>query len=335
MAWPFLRGHEEYQRAKVGDMTNTMAAEKIVRQRTLKNSIQCSGTGLHSGAAISMSFRPAPPDTGIVFERTDLPKADRSIPAIWNRIVDSPMCTTIGNDAGAQVGTVEHLMAAFAGCSVDNAIVEISGAEVAIMDGSAEPFVFLIECAGFVEQGAPRRAIEMLEPISVGDAEKSASLMPGQGTTISCDIDFDSAAIARQTCTVTLANGTFKSQISRARTFGFEHEVIQLRAAGLARGGSLENAIVVSEDRILNEDGLRYENEFARHKVLDCIGDLYLAGAPIIGRFSGFRSGHAMNHQLLRHLFEHEHAWRHTHMREDGTAESSPTWQPDAVVAIA
>ena len=278
-------------------------------QHTLKNSIGCTGTGLHSGSKVTMTLRPAAPDTGIVFRRTDAAADSSDIFARWDNVVDTHLNTTLGNADGLTVGTVEHLMAALSGCAVDNAIVEIDGPEIPIMDGSAAPFVFLIECAGVVEQDRSRRAIEILKPVSVTDGKRTAVLVPGTGFSVSVEIDFEAALVANQKLQVNLVNGTFRSEIARARTFGFDHEVAQLRAMGLARGGSLDNAVVVSGDRILNADGLRYDDEFVRHKVLDSIGDLYLAG-PIVGHFHGFRCGHALNNALLRSLFAQTDAWR-------------------------
>ena len=201
-------------------------------------------------------------------------------------------------------------MAAMHGTGIDNLLVELDGPEVPIMDGSAAPFIFLVECAGTVVQARPRRSIEVLKPVEVSDKDKRASLSPGPGFSLDFKIDFDSAAIGHQDAEVQLVNGNFKDQVSPARTFGFTHEIEQLRALGLARGGSLENAIVVSGDAVLNEEGLRFEDEFVRHKILDTIGDLYLAGAPIIGHFHGHRSGHALNHKLLRKLLADQSAWR-------------------------
>lgn len=283
-----------------------------IAQRTLKNAITCSGTGLHSGAKVQMALRPAPADTGIVFRRTDAAGRGAEIPGRWDRVTDTRMNTTIGDGEGTVVGTIEHLMSALAGAGIDNCVVELGGPEVPVMDGSAAPFVFLIECAGIRELAAPRRAIEILRTVSVGDRERSAVLTPGKGFSVSFEIDFDSAAIGRQEFFVDLANGAYARDIARARTFGFEHEVEALRAAGLGRGGSLDNAVVVSGDAVLNEDGLRYDDEFVRHKVLDSIGDLYLAGGPIMGHFHGYRSGHALNNELLRAVFADETAWRWT-----------------------
>jgi UDP-3-O-[3-hydroxymyristoyl] N-acetylglucosamine deacetylase len=289
----------------------------IVAQRTLKNPISCTGIGVHSGMRVRMVLHPAPANHGIVFRRTDLPRAagtDNDIRAEWRNVVDSRLCTAIGNTAGVSIATVEHLMAAFYGCEIDNALVEVGGPELPIMDGSAAPFVFLIECAGTAELDEPRRAIQVLRPIGVEDGSRRAVLKPGAGLTISCEIDFDSAVVARQRFTHDLEPLTFRTEISRARTFGFAADIDRLRAAGLARGGSLDNAVVIGKDRILNSEGLRYADEFVRHKVLDCVGDLYLAGAPILGHLHAVRVGHALNYRLLRALFERPDAWRMVEM---------------------
>ncbi|CCQ72797.1 CE11 : UDP-3-O-acyl N-acetylglucosamine deacetylase [Magnetospira sp. QH-2] len=292
-------------------------------QTTLKSPINCSGVGLHSGAKISMTLRPAEANRGIVFHRSDISGQGAEIPARWDNVTDCRLCTTLGNTEGASIGTVEHLMAALAGCGVDNVEIDINGPEVPIMDGSAAPFVFLIECAGIVDLDAPRLGIRIEKPISVGDGERFAALSPDDGISLGFEIDFDSAAIARQDLHLHLTRDGFKNEISRARTFGFLHEVEQLRAAGLARGGSLDNAVVVSGDKVLNEEGLRYDNEFVRHKVLDALGDLYLAGAPIIGRFQGARSGHQANNDLLRAMFADPSAWSMVELTaEDLVADS-------------
>ncbi|MDH5749839.1 MAG: UDP-3-O-acyl-N-acetylglucosamine deacetylase, partial [Rhodospirillales bacterium] len=252
----------------------------FVQQQTLKSTIGCSGVALHSGAKVTMTLRPALADRGITFIRTDIAGRGAVIPASWDNVVDTRLCTTLGNDQGVTIGTVEHLMAALAGSGIDNAIIEVSGPEVPIMDGSSAPFVFLIECAGTIKQDAPRRVIRILEPVVLEAEGQSVSLLPDDSFSIDFEIDFDSPAISRQTISVGLENeGVFKAELSRARTFGFLHEVEQMWAAGLAQGGSLDNAVVVSGDRVLNEDGLRFGDEFVRHKVLDALGDLYLAGA--------------------------------------------------------
>ena len=288
-----------------------------LRQRTLKNPIHCNGVGLHSGAGISMTLRPAEVNTGIVFKRTDITGGGALIPAKWNRAVGTRLCTTLGNDQNVTIGTVEHLMAALAGCGVDNALIEVNGPEVPVMDGSAEPFVFLIECAGTLEQAAARRVICIRKPVTAGEGGNFASLLPGDGFSMRFEIDFGANAVSRQSISMGMGNGTFKKELARARTFGFLHEVEQLRAAGFARGGSFDNAVVISGDRILNEGGLRYDDEFVRHKALDAVGDLYLAGAPIIGRFHGVCSGHAINNRLLHALFEDREAWTYRVLRAD------------------
>jgi len=294
----------------------------IAQQKTLKASIHCRGIGLHSGARINMALHPGAPGTGIVFRRRDAGGAE--IKAQWGNVVDSSLCTTIGGRDGVAVATVEHLMAAFAGLEVDNAVVELDGPEVPVMDGSAAPFVFLIECAGLVEQALPRQAIKVLKPVSVGAPGKSAALLPADGLCLSFAIDFSSDAINRQELTLAIEPETFKHDISRARTFGFLHEVKQMRAAGLARGGSLDNAIVISGDRVLNEEGLRYGDEFVRHKVLDALGDLYLMGGPLLGHFHGMRSGHALNHSLIAALFADPTAWCLTSFAEPAVWDEAP-----------
>ena len=283
--------------------------EPVVRQRTLKSPINCTGVGLHSGNKISMTLNPAPVNSGVVFRRTDINGAGAVIPARWDRVVDTRLCSVLGNEDGVTVGTVEHVMAALAGCGIDNVEIELNGAEVPIMDGSSEPFVFLIECAGIVEQEAPRRVIRVLKRVEVAYGSGHVAISPAETQIIDFQIDFDSAVVSRQEMSLQVVNGAFRKELSKARTFGFLHEVEALWEAGLAKGGSLDNAIVVSQDGIMNEDGLRYDDEFVRHKVLDAIGDLYLAGAPVIGRFEGVCSGHAANNKLLRTLLADESAW--------------------------
>ena len=280
-----------------------------VRQKTLKSRINCKGVGLHSGRRVMLTIGPAAVDTGIRFKRTDAAGMGAVIPARWDHVVDTKLCTVVGNGDGAVVSTVEHLMAAFAGLGIDNATIEIDGPEVPIMDGSADAFVFLIECAGIVEQSATRKRIRILKSVSVGDERASATLVPAPFASLDFALDFASPAIGKQEKSVRLAQDAFKRELSRARTFGFAEEVELLRKAGLARGGSLDNAIVISADRVLNREGLRYGDEFVRHKLLDAMGDLYLAGAAIEGRFLGTRSGHALNNQLLRVLFADPDAW--------------------------
>ena len=278
-------------------------------QQTLKTRIDCRGVGLHSGQKVTMRLLPAAPDTGIVFRRTD---AGAEILASWVNTIESPRCTMLSNGEGITIGTVEHLMAALAGAEIDNAIVELDGPEVPIMDGSSAPFLFLIECAGLVEQDAARRAIKVLKPVRVVEEGATAALLPDHGFSMSFEISFPNPPISRQDLCVVFDTTTFKVELSRARPFGFLDEVDRLRAAGFGRGGSLDNVVVVSGDHILNSGGLRYADEFVRHKLLDAFGDLYLAGGPIIGRFCGVRSGHAHTRHLLAALFADAEAWRYT-----------------------
>ncbi len=263
-----------------------------------------------------MTLHPADAETGIIFQRWDIGGETGAIGASWQNVVDTRMATTLGNSHGARVATVEHLMAAFAGCGIDNALVEIDGPEVPVMDGSSAPFVFLVECAGVRLQEARRLAIKIDKPIKVGDNKKFLSIRPDEAFSISFEIDFDNSPMAHQQLSVRLVNGTFKTEISRARTFGFAHEVDALREAGLARGGSLDNAVVINGNKVLNGDGLRYSDEFVRHKILDCVGDLYLAGAPIIGAVDALRSGHALNSSLLHTLFKNPDAWSYVEMTD-------------------
>ena len=291
--------------------TNHGATDGVFEpQRTLRNSIGCVGTGLHTGARVSLALRPAPEDSGIRFVRRDRP-GGASVPARFDAVSDTTMCTTLTAADGTRIATVEHLMAALAALRIDNLLIELDGPEVPIMDGSAAPFLFLMECAGVVEQDAPRRWIEVLQPVAVEAHGKRAMLEPAPGFEIDCRIEFDHPLIQSQTMRYRFDPETFQSEIATARTFGFAERVEELWSRGLALGGSLKNAVVVSRDRVLNEEGLRFPDEFVRHKVLDSIGDLYLAGAPIRGRFTGRCAGHAMHNKLLRRLFQEPAAWRY------------------------
>ncbi|MEQ8354894.1 MAG: UDP-3-O-acyl-N-acetylglucosamine deacetylase [Kiloniellaceae bacterium] len=285
----------------------------VVRQQTLKNSIHCSGVALHSGAKVGMVLHPAEADTGIVFRRTDA-DGGTEILASWRNAVETPLCTTLVDGKGNQVATIEHLMSALCGCGVDNAVIELNGPEVPIMDGSAAPFVFLIECAGLAVQNSPRRALRILSEVSVSEPHRAASLAPGNGSTVGFEIDFAGTLIGCQEWFTEVDEGTFKRDVARARTFGLAQDIEKMRAMGLARGGSLDNAIVVNGHEIMNDDGLRFPNEFVRHKVLDSIGDLYMAGGPIIGHFQGDRAGHALTLRLLQTLFAEEDAWEWTEL---------------------
>jgi UDP-3-O-[3-hydroxymyristoyl] N-acetylglucosamine deacetylase len=278
-----------------------------------------------------MRIRPGAPGTGILFRRID---AGAEIRAIWSSTCESVLSTVLSNREGIQIGTIEHLMAALAGCGIDNAVVELDGPEVPIMDGSAAPFVYLIERAGVAEQDAARRAIKILKPVSVAEHGASAALLPEHGFSMSFEIDYDNPLIRRQDIMLSLEPGTFEAELAPARTFGLLDDVSRLRAAGFALGGSLDNAVVVSGNRVLNDGGLRYADEFVRHKLLDALGDLYLAGAPIIGHFRGVRSGHALTRQLLAALFADESAWCETTMA-DAAAFGAGRWSQAESLASA
>jgi len=301
----------------------TMRAGQVY-QTTLRHQISCTGIGLHSGQKIHMCLRPAPASSGIIFKRIDVPRGEQKIKARFDAVSDTLLGTTISNAAGVEVSTIEHLMAALTGCGVDNVLIELDGPEVPVMDGSAAPFVFLIECAGVQELKAVRKSIRILDQIEVRDGEKVVSLSPSDQFSLEMEIAFENAAVDQQRYFFEFSSAGFKIELSRARTFGFMKEVESLRQVGRALGGSLENSIVIDGDRILNRGGLRYRDEFVRHKVLDAIGDLSLAGAPIIGHFSGAKSGHAMNNRLLRALFETPTAWTYDSDEEDLRVAAAP-----------
>lgn len=274
----------------------------MIRQRTLKNVIRATGIGLHTGEKIHLTLRPAPVDTGVVFLRSDLPDAP-PIPARAAHVGATDLATTLVAGA-ARISTVEHLLAAFAGVGIDNVYVDVSAAEVPIMDGSAAPFVFLVESAGIAEQDAPRRFLRVRRRIEWSDGDARVSLAPHDGLRLSYELSYAHPVMARHAhrASVDLARSAFSKELARARTFGFLKDFEQLRARDLARGCNLDNVIAVGDERILNDGGLRYEDEFARHKLLDALGDLYLLGAPLIGAFEGYKSGHAANNALLSRL---------------------------------
>ncbi|GKW48426.1 UDP-3-O-acyl-N-acetylglucosamine deacetylase [Halomonas sp. NCCP-2165] len=276
----------------------------MIRQRTLSNTIRATGVGLHSGEKVYLTLRPAPVNSGIVFVRTDLDPVVE-IPARAANVTDTTLCTALSQD-GVKVATVEHLMSAFAGLGIDNAIVEVSAPEVPIMDGSAGPFVFLIQSAGIEEQEAAKKFIRIKRELVVREGDKEAAFLPYDGFKVSFAIDFDHPVmeLRDQRAVVDFSTTSFVKEVSRARTFGFMRDLEYLRSHNLALGGSLDNAIVVDDYRIMNEDGLRYEDEFVKHKVLDAIGDLYQLGYSLIGEFRGVKSGHALNNQLCRVLME-------------------------------
>jgi len=281
----------------------------MVGQRTLKNSIRASGVGLHTGKKVLMVLRPALADTGIVFRRTDLPNSE-DIPARAENVGETALGTTLVKGE-SRVSTVEHLLSAFAGLGIDNAIVEVSAPEVPIMDGSAGPFVFLLQSAGIEEQRAPKRFVRVKQPVRVEDGEKWAEFRPFDGFKVNFEIEFNHPVFKRrsQKASMDFSTTSFLREVSRARTFGFMRDLEMMRSRNLALGGNLDNAIVLDDYRVLNEDGLRYEDEFVKHKILDAIGDLYLLGHSLIGEFSGYKSGHALNNKLLRTLLKDRSAW--------------------------
>jgi UDP-3-O-[3-hydroxymyristoyl] N-acetylglucosamine deacetylase len=281
----------------------------MVRQRTLKNSIQANGVGLHTGEKVYLTLRPSAPDTGVVFRRIDLDPVVE-IPAKAENVGDTMLSTTLIKE-GVRVSTVEHLLSALAGMGIDNLIIDVSAPEIPIMDGSAAPFVFLLQSAGIEEQDAPKKFIRVKRPVTVEQDGKQATFKPFDGFKINFAIDFDHPVFENQTlnASIDFSSTSFVKEVSRARTFGFMHEFEYLRAKGLARGGSLDNAIVVDDSQIVNEDGLRFEDEFVKHKILDAIGDLYLMGNSIIGEFDAHKSGHGLNNASLLALIAEKDAW--------------------------
>ena len=290
----------------------------MTNQRTLKNIISTSGIGLHSGKKVNLSLNPAPVDTGIVFRRID---ANRQIKSCAKCVGDTSLSTTLidKKDNNVKVSTIEHLMAAFAGVGVDNAFIDIDAEEVPIMDGSADPFVFLIKSAGLVEQSKKRKFIKILKPIEIVEGDKSVRLEPYNGFRINFSINFKHPAFksSNKGADFELNSATFMEEISRARTFGFIKDVEELHKRGLAKGASLDNSVGLDEYRILNEDGLRYKNEFVRHKILDALGDLYLLGCPIIGSFYGVKSGHKLNNMLIRKLLKKKKSWKYVNAKDE------------------
>ena len=300
----------------------------MIKQRTLKNVIRAAGVGLHTGQKVYLTLKPAPPDCGIVFRRVDL-RRPVEIKAYADNVGDTRLSTTLVN-GDVKVSTVEHLLSALAGLGIDNAYIDVSAPEIPIMDGSASPFIFLIQSAGVQEQRAPKRYIRIKRAIEVKDGDKWARFEPFNGFKVNFKIDFKHPLFKRknQYINIDFSNTSFVKEISRARTFGFMHEIEKLRENNLALGGSLDNAVVMDKYRVLNEDGLRYENEFVRHKVLDAVGDLYLLGHGLIGAFSGYKSGHALNNILLRTLLAEKKAWEMVSFQEDNVALPISYLQP-------
>ena len=281
----------------------------MTQQRTLKNTIRATGVGLHSGDKVYMTLRPAPADHGIVFRRVDLEPVVE-VPARADLVTEVTLCTGLTCE-GAKIQTVEHLMSAMAGLGIDNAIVELSSAELPIMDGSSGPFVFLLQSAGIAEQDAPKRFMRILKTVEVRDGDKIARFEPHEGYKLGFTIQFDHPMIPakRSRVEIDFSTSAYIKEISRARTFGFMRDLEYMRERNLGLGGSMDNAIVLDEFRVLNDDGLRYADEFVRHKILDAIGDLYLAGGPVLGAYEGYKSGHALNNKLVRALLADESAW--------------------------
>jgi UDP-3-O-[3-hydroxymyristoyl] N-acetylglucosamine deacetylase len=294
----------------------------MIKQRTLKNVISATGVGLHTGEKVYLTLRPAPPDNGIVFRRTDLEDMVE-IKAHAENVGDTRLSTTLVKDS-VRISTIEHLLSALAGLGIDNAFIEVSAAEIPIMDGSASPFVFLIQSAGIEEQNAPKRYLRVKRRVEVRDGDKWARFEPYNGFKVSFCIDFDHPVFkrSRQNVELDFAATSFVKEVSRARTFGFMRDIELLREHNLALGGSLDNAVVVDDYRVLNEDGLRYEDEFVKHKILDAVGDLYLLGHSLIGAFSGHKSGHELNNLLLRTLLADETAWEMQTFEDESAAEN-------------
>ncbi|GAB3286797.1 UDP-3-O-acyl-N-acetylglucosamine deacetylase [Parahaliea aestuarii] len=300
----------------------------MIRQRTLRNAIKATGVGLHTGEKVYLTLNPAPVNTGIVFRRVDLDPVVE-IPARAENVGDTTLSTSL-MAGGERVSTVEHLLSAMAGLGIDNAFVDVSAPEVPIMDGSAGPFVFLIQSAGIEEQSAAKKFIRIKRPVTVEDGDKTASFLPFDGFKVSFSIDFDHPVFRDRAAhaEIDFSTTSFVKEVARARTFGFMHEIEYLRSKGLARGGSVDNAIVVDEYRILNQDGLRYDDEFVKHKILDAIGDVYLLGYSLIGEFKAHKSGHALNNASLRALMAQPDAWEMVTFEDEATAPISYSSNP-------
>ena len=292
----------------------------MLRQRTLQESIKSTGVGLHSGNKVAIVLSPAPEDTGIVFRRIDLNPV-RDIPARADWVDETDLSTSLGS-GDARVTTVEHLLSALCGLGVDNAFIDIDSAEVPIMDGSAGPFVYLLQAAGIRKQSAAKRFIRVTDEIAVNDGDKTATLRPYDGFRVTFAIDFDHPVFRAQSgrATLDISSEAFVREISRARTFGFVHEFEYMRSRGLARGGSVDNALVVEDYRILDGGGLRYDDEFVKHKMLDAMGDLYLAGHQLLADYEGIKSGHALNNRLVRELFANPQSWEWVTFEEEADA---------------
>lgn len=280
-----------------------------MQQRTIKHTISCFGIGVHSGKPTSISLYPAPQNVGVIFVRTDIKNKNNKVHAKYDNVSKTTLGTTIQNKDGIEVATIEHLMAALWGCNIDNVIIELDGPEIPIMDGSSEPFIFMIECAGTKNQNSPRKYLKILKEVHVEDNNSYATISPSDHFSVDMEIKFDNKTIASQKYEFSEEKKSFKHNIARARTFGFEHEGALLKKMGLAKGASLENAIVLRGEEILNDNGLRYKDEFVRHKLLDLIGDVYLAGSPLKGHIKTFKPGHTINNKLLHSILADKSAW--------------------------
>ena len=303
-------------------------------QHTVKSPIEMSGIGLHSGKTVSLRILPAAADHGVVFKRVDLADGTNIIPASFDRVVDTRLCTLIANEFGAKVGTIEHLMAALRGCGIDNALVELDAAEVPVMDGSSRQFVEAIDTVGAKAQSKPRRAIKILKDITVKDGDKMVRLSPSNVPVYAGRIEFTHASIGAQEYSLKLVNGNFRHDVSDCRTFGFFKEAEMLRAAGLGLGGSLDNAIILNDEGVMNPDGLRCTDEFIRHKILDAVGDLALGGY-IIGAYDGFKAGHALNNAVLHALYADPTAWMPVDLYVEIDEADAAVYGPEIVPARA
>lgn len=306
----------------------------MIKQKTLKNKIQATGVGIHTGETVYLTLHPAPVNTGIIFRRTDLNPVIE-IPARSNFVGETNMSTTLARD-GVRVSTVEHLLSALAGLAIDNCYIDVTAAEVPIMDGSASPFVFLIQSAGIEEQNEAKVFIKINRTVRVKSGDKTAALKPHDGFKVSFTIDFDHPVFRSvpQTSTLDFANNSYAKHVSRARTFGFLSEYEKLRELNLALGGSMDNAVIIDDYRIMNDDGLRYEDEFVKHKILDAVGDMYLLGHNLIGAFEGYKSGHALNNELLRALLASDKAWEYTTLESESKSNAVSSYRLPQVEAV-
>lgn len=318
-------------RLNQGDVTmGTISKNQFeLTQATLREPISFVGIGLHSGSKVSMTLRPAAENSGAIFVRKDAPAGQGEVAAIWHNVFETHMSTAITNEYGYSVNTIEHLMAALRGCGIDNIVIELDGPEVPILDGSALPYCTIIENVGKLIQNSPRRAIWIRKPIAVHKGDKYAILVPDNRSRITVEIDFPGTLIGRQKKSIDLVNGSFARELAAARTFGFANDVESMLESGLALGGSLRNAILVDNDRVINPEGLRFADEFVRHKMLDCLGDLSLVGMPIFGHYLSHKPGHDLNNSLIRKLYAERDNWSYVTVEEFLylTAEQEPLLQ--------